>query len=729
MDALKSALEKSAETILGRAQKKRVACPDQHIRELSMRQKALRVQINAAVNEANRTALRRERMLLLRQIHKATLCARRDEIDSKVKEIENAKDNTKMFLATKQAKTWVRTAVIIDDDKRREIKCPKEKAQKIAAHFRNVFYSEREGNDLPPFVGDPRPLSVPISMDEINLAICRLRPRRAPGPDGLPAELFKASMQVTAQALVYAFNEALQNHQPLSLGSGVLIPLPKPAKPRGLCSSLRPVMLLDATRKVLSNVVAKRIRPKFEALLPPGQAGSRPGRSTSDGVWVKRMCVAIAAHYNIEIHSLGTDIRAAFDSVDRARLLMFFEEKRWMTEDEIRITRFLMAGTSFRVRVEGAMSDSVPSNMGVLQGDGLSVIIFIGYLAGAVYSQQVRSYPSRPSFDDELKIPFETSYVDDVDFYSVDPSTLEDTLKAVEENFRPWGFEIAVSKTERTKVCLDVKGSQCAKCSKRCIKEAAQCDCCLHWWHYVCAALTDETIERFETDPNATFKCERCASGEQPSQAGEEKWRKAKHLGSLIDSAEDVKMRIQRAWGAFSALAKIWARRHLVNEKRRVRLFNAFVLPHLTYNIAVQALTRKLAERLDVAQRRMLRRIVGVFYPEIISNAELYRRTETKAISELAKKARWKYLGHVLRRGDQTPCWGILLSFFEAKLKLKRRPFPVAWTLLDVLAHDLKESETRHAFSLASVEDCHLLKMMAEDRRQWEQLVESVCED
>ena len=43
----------------------------------------------------------------------------------------------------------------------------------------------------------------------------------------------------------------------------------------------------------------------------------------------------------------------------------------------------------------------------------------------------------------------------------------------------------------------------------------------------------------------------------------------------------------------------------------RLRLFEAAIAPTLTYSLKTVALTQKLKDRVDVVQRRMLRRIVG----------------------------------------------------------------------------------------------------------------------
>ena len=47
--------------------------------------------------------------------------------------------------------------------------------------------------------------------------------------------------------------------------------------------------------------------------------------------------------------------------------------------------------------------------------------------------------------------------------------------------------------------------------------------------------------------------------------------------------------------------------------------------------------------------RRCLRRILIVFWPNTISNEDLYARTSSSPITHQIKRHRWRWIGHVLR--------------------------------------------------------------------------------
>ena len=60
-------------------------------------------------------------------------------------------------------------------------------------------------------------------------------------------------------------------------------------------------------------------------------------------------------------------------------------------------------------------------------------------------------------------------------------------------------------------------------------------------------------------------------------------------------------------------------------------------------------MNKKESSMLDTFQNRCLRRILGIRWPDVISNDELYRRAEVPPVSKKVKKRRWKWIGHVLR--------------------------------------------------------------------------------
>lgn len=721
MDALKECLLSTAEEVLGKTQRR--APHIDRVEELSKEQKKLRMQIDGPCSSEKRAELRRRRNVLLRQIHKVTHESALRDIDNRVAEIEAAKDNMQVFMATRQVRRWRPfSRVVVHDKDEHIVRNPKEAACVIAKHFEQVFNPSNGSaiQALSSFVGPPRPLDVPITVDETKMAIAATKSGRAPGPDNLPAELLKATADMSAPVITSALNDALQLHLPLELGAGILVPLPKPHKQRGPVANLRPVFLLLTVRKVLTNIVLKRVRGAFERKLPLHQAAYRPGRSTADGVWVQRMCASIVEYFQVKLHKLGTDLSHAFDSVDRAKLLRMLYEDGWTTDDESRMIQMLLTNTTLTVRVEWTLSETLNSSLGVPQGDGLSGLLFIAYLAEALRAieSRVLSSVQTPSCDLLLGLPNTSSYADDVDHYSTQSESLEERLQIAGAVYPEWNLELNVAKTERVEFALWPTKSECPKCNKRCVSAAAMCDTCEHWWHNRCVPLSPRTVQRFETDPSAKFSCPACTEGHPLGNRGQEAWRGTKHLGSFLDSERDVAHRIANANAAFATLTKVW-RRDFVKRDKKLLLFKAFVQPHFIYNIGVQALNKTLESRLDAAQRKLLRRAMGIFYPNKISNSKLYEIAQTQPLSKVARQSRWRLFGHLLRQSPDCPANKATLAFFRAKQMFRHRAGAKRSCLMETLRKDLNNITHVRGLQLESEEDLNVLRELAADRAQW----------
>ena len=113
-----------------------------------------------------------------------------------------------------------------------------------------------------------------------------------------------------------------------------------------------------------------------------------------------------------------------------------------------------------------------------------------------------------------------------------------------------------------------------------------------------------------------------------------ESWRTSRQLGSLMGEEEDVRRRMELASRVFGQLYALWLRRDKVAEKTRLRLYNAIVLPTFLYNCETWGLSSTAMAKADAFHRRQMRSLLGIRYPDTISNDDLYRRTKSNPISD-----------------------------------------------------------------------------------------------
>ena len=188
--------------------------------------------------------------------------------------------------------------------------------------------------------------------------------------------------------LLLCINMMFEQHTVLeSLGRGTLIALQKPRKPLGPLSSLRPIVLLNCTRKVISLVALHRIQEKVNTFTGASQGGFKQGHSCADLVWAQCMLIATVQRRQWDFHKMGIDISRAFDTIKRGKALEVLN-MTGCNDDDHRLVTVLLANTCLTVRAKGTQLAWFETFLGSPQGDLLSLVLFTCYLAAALRAVQ-----------------------------------------------------------------------------------------------------------------------------------------------------------------------------------------------------------------------------------------------------------------------------------------------------------------------------------------------------
>ncbi|GFR63382.1 endonuclease-reverse transcriptase, partial [Elysia marginata] len=126
------------------------------------------------------------------------------------------------------------------------------------------------------------------TRQEIIRAIKSLKNNKAPGPDGLNAELFKADPELAAGVLLPLLTNAWKEKKiPEEWNEGFIIKIPKKGNLSD-CNNWRGITLLSIPSKVLAKIVIGRISGAIDRKLREEQAGFRPGRGRTDQIFTLR---------------------------------------------------------------------------------------------------------------------------------------------------------------------------------------------------------------------------------------------------------------------------------------------------------------------------------------------------------------------------------------------------------------------------------------------------------
>ncbi|GFR81527.1 serine/threonine kinase 33 [Elysia marginata] len=301
-----TAILKSAESSTGvRTHNKPNRTPNSVIQELSTKHKNIRIQIENCKCGQKRAILKRERNSVLHNIRKLVLKQRETELGRKADEISNAHNGHSMFKAVKELNKKQQENLKVEDTNGELAINPNDTLNLIASFFKEKFQSEK-ATEIE--AGSPRKLHQPITKEEVKKSFDNLNNNRAPGEDGIHAELLIYGTQELNEQIAKILNQTFERHENLDINAGQLIAIPKPGKPKGPPKNLGPITLLNTIRKALSKIVLERIRPHVEQYLSHSQSGFRSNQSTSDVAWTHKWLAAKVNIENIAIKIAGIDI-------------------------------------------------------------------------------------------------------------------------------------------------------------------------------------------------------------------------------------------------------------------------------------------------------------------------------------------------------------------------------------------------------------------------------------
>ena len=658
-DTVKASAEETVGVVRNRS---RHQSNDDLVQELAKERQALILQLNN--NESrDRTTLRAAINRKKNEIKKRLKTLREAAADELYATIRNTHESRQMFEAVRSVNNSKPTTGIgVHDENGCLIGTDEGKAEVIRAYLEQQF--TRDESPLEPFEGDPRPLNRPFTGTEIELATKSLKNGRANGPDGIPNELLKYSTSVVHDTFANIVNRSFETNCYLNpIGQATIAPLQKPKKPVGPLKNLRPLTLSNAARKIISMATLKRIEAKVEKFTGPWQCAYKRVRSCADIVWCQRIMVSIVQRKKWDYHRMGIDMSSAFDTIRRITILDLLKEAG-CDEDDIRLVRFLLSNTKLRVRVNGHLSAEFESLLGAFQGDCLSGCLFTLVLAGALNELRFTLYIqySRPNPPiNDLGMPMDTEYADDVDFYDENEDNLLAILPIATDVLKSWNLFVNSDKTELSHVFLAKRGD-------------------------------------VDDDGNLLV--------------GNEPWRKSVTLGSMLCGKADINRRISLGYASFAKYQKTWSTK--IPLKKRLMLYDALVVSVMMYNSNSWAVPNSVLDKLDIVHRRHLRLILNYKYPNIISNENLYKRCNVEPLSARVARSRWRMLGHVLRGPEDGPAFSSM-KFAVNTLDLPGRRGRPQSNLFSLIQRDL----VKNNLNIHNSDDLFALRTIAQNRAKW----------
>ena len=649
---------------------------DDKIGKMSEESQKIRRIIDSCKTQEEKEKWKKERQKIKSEIQKELSTKQRNEIEAKLTHMEQIKnDANKYYQAIRELKrNKKKTELVVENDEGEIVGSHTEQAEAIAQHFERMLAPKDKIPDE--FHYPPTEMSTPFTEKEIEKAAKSMKNGKSCGIDNIHAEQIKYAPQYVHTEIAEIFNETAKTGEyPKELKTGILTPLPKPNKKKGPRENLRPIMLLSVLRKILTICLIHRAWKRLSTRISKDQAAYQNERSTTEQVFAIKLLAEKAITSNdYSMYILMLDMSKAFDTVDRKRLFKSLEEI--LLPEELHLLHILINDVFIHVRVGNELSVAFISLIGIIQGDCLSAILFIFYLAQALKPKERSDHTYaikvfnqinwKSSIKEDKMFSISPKYADDITWASNDTKVIEMVKETVPPMLREAHLKVNESKTEEYAIPLPKRNQ-----------------------------ILQEHSYTKHPDTNG--------------------WKKCKLLGSFIDTETDINHRKAKIINNMKNSKEIYKSKHL-SISTKIRYFNCFETSIFLYNCSIWTITPTLAKSIDSFHRRLLRKAIGFQYPKKISNEDLYNLTNEIPWSETIEIRRMKLLGHVCRLHEEAPAKQALKETLKPQKNKIGRP---KQTWLKLVKIDL---EKRNIIPKDHFEN---ILTIAENREEWRKISQS----
>lgn len=252
-------------------------------------------------------------------------------------------------------------------------------AECVTRHFESLFnkFPRSELIPLPSLPYVPT-LDDSISLLELESAISSLKQNKAPGPDGLGNEFYRAMDSTNRESLLALFNKILaESTCPASWGEIRITLIHKKGSATDP-ANFRGISLMNSITKLFTAIITARLAlwAHINDVIPEIQSGFRAHRGCTDNIFVlSHLIEKKTSPPGGKLFTAFIDYKQAFDGVNHDLLWQKLSHMG-VSPRLIRTIRSFYSVANARVALPQGDTNPIPIRNGVLQGDTLSPLLF-----------------------------------------------------------------------------------------------------------------------------------------------------------------------------------------------------------------------------------------------------------------------------------------------------------------------------------------------------------------
>ena len=342
-----------------------------------------------------------------------------------------------------------------------QLQGPEETKEYIANYFENLYQArpskpeyleqttkieqkvkeiEKEMTNKPPIEN--------FSNKELNLAIKKLKRKKASGPDQIPNEIFIEANPGTRQIYLESMNTINKEMSiPPLWQEGELIRLYKGKGLKGKCSNERGITLSSNYGKLYERLINERALEQVN--ISEAQAGGRRGTATVDHILLAKELIATAKRNKKEAYLTFLDVTKAYDKAWLTGI-MYVMHKEGLQDNHWTIIKRLNENLKARVQTKHGITRPISIKDSIRQGGVLSTTMY-GILMDEI-SKEIKKENIGLELQDNSDKRGCLLWVDDVFLITTEGPKLQKALDITNDTSNKYHIEYGEPKSNALKV-------------------------------------------------------------------------------------------------------------------------------------------------------------------------------------------------------------------------------------------------------------------------------------
>ena len=218
-----------------------------------------------------------------------------------------------------------------------------------------------------------------FKAEEVRTALWQMHPTKSPGPDGMSPIFFQKYWSTVGPSVTKCVLHALNTGvMPSSINETYICLIPKLKCPQRI-TDFRPISLCNVLYKIISKVLANRLKKILPEVIDEAQSAFVPGRQITDNVLVTfetMHCIKRKRKGKKGMMAIKLDMSKAYDRVEW-RYLEAIMRRMGFQERWIALSMMCVKTVSYSVLINGIPKGCINPTRGLHQGDPISPYLFL----------------------------------------------------------------------------------------------------------------------------------------------------------------------------------------------------------------------------------------------------------------------------------------------------------------------------------------------------------------